>query len=163
MAVDPSRKRKRAHVSYREPSSDDDLSNSDSDNPARKKPPVRRSTRHQSQQLDPEPEPSTSHPAHTHASSPASARSAAHRTRRRKGKRRISYREESTDDDDGEDDGNADYEPHVVEVQRKPRSKQPSRRSTPRQQLQTASNKTRGYKKRAFGAPLEENKGTYTP
>ncbi|KAF2443398.1 hypothetical protein P171DRAFT_464163 [Karstenula rhodostoma CBS 690.94] len=157
MAADLSRKRKRAHVSYREPSSDDDFSNSDIDNPAPRKRPVRRSTRHQSHEVEPQPEPSTSQPPRTHAASPTLARSAAQRIRRRSGKRTISYREETTDED-SEEDGEADYEPEEVVAQRKPRSKPASRPPTPRKQPENGSRRTVGPRKRAFGAPLKEKK-----
>ncbi|KAJ4348767.1 uncharacterized protein N0V89_010145 [Didymosphaeria variabile] len=150
------RKRKRAHVSYREPSSDDDFSNSDIDNPSRRKRPTRRSARHQSIEVEPEAEASTRHTQPT--ASAALARSAvSQRTHRRKEKRKVSYREESTDEDSDEDP-EADYEPEVVVVQRKPRSKGTSQRSTPRKQSENSSRKTIAPKKRAFGAPLKEKK-----
>jgi hypothetical protein len=161
MAADLARKRKRAHVSYREPSSNDDFSNSDIENLSRRKRPTRRSARHQSQEVELEAEPSTRQPQRT--ASPILARSAAAlRAHRRKGKSKISYREETTDDD-GEEEDEADYEPEEVVVQRKPRSKPTSGRSTPRKQSDNGSRRPIGHRKRALGAPLKEKKGRYIP
>ncbi|KAF9732215.1 hypothetical protein PMIN06_012839 [Paraphaeosphaeria minitans] len=159
MALDPSRKRKRAHVSYREPSSDDHLSDSatHTDNPARRKPPVRRSTRHQSHEVEQQPEPSTSRPTPNRAASPTLPPSAAHRTHRRQRKPKLSYREETTDDDDSEEHAEADYEPDEDVVQRK-RKPKPPRPSTPRKQSGHGSSKTIGARKRAFDTPLREKK-----
>ncbi|KAL1602443.1 hypothetical protein SLS60_005859 [Paraconiothyrium brasiliense] len=156
MAADFSRKRKRAHVSYREPSSDDDFSNSDVDNPSRRRRPTRRSTRHQSTEVEPEAEASTRHTQPS--ASPVLARSAAsQRTHLRTGKSKVSYREDSTDEGSDEDP-EADYEPEVIIVQRKPRSKGISRRSTPRKQSENSSRRIIAPKRRAFGAPLKEKK-----
>lgn len=157
MAADLSRKRKRAHISYREPSSDDDFSDLDIDNPSRRKQPTRRSARHHSTEAEPEAESSTRQPRRT--TSPVLARSAGvKRTLRRKGRNRVSYRDESTDEE-SEDDGEADYEPPEEVVQRKPRSNTASRRSTPRKRSDNVPRKAAVPKKRAFGASLKEKKG----
>jgi len=160
MAAGLAHKRKRAHVSYREPSSDLDLSDSDIDNSSRRKRPTRRSARHHSTEVEAEAEPSTRQPQRT--ASPILARSAAaKRILRTKGKRKFSYRDESTDEG-SEEDGEADYEPEEVVVQ-KPRSNAHSRRSTPSKRSENTVRRTTGPKKRAFGAPLKEKKGMSIP
>ncbi|KAK3216599.1 hypothetical protein GRF29_1g332622 [Pseudopithomyces chartarum] len=126
MAPQLLRQRTRTNISYREPSSDEDFSNSDSDNVSRRKRPTRRSMRHHSTDVDPEP--STAQPVCT--TRPAADK----RTSRRTGKRKVSYRDVSTDEDS--DHGEADYEPdEQVPVRKKPRIQGDSRRSTPHKQL----------------------------
>ena len=153
MAPQLLRQRTRTNISYREPSSDDDFSNSDSDNASRRKRPTRRSMRHHSTDVDPEP--STAQPVRT--ARPAVDK----RTSRRTGKRKVSYRDVSTDEDS--DHGEADYEPdEQVPVRKKPRIQGDSRRSTPRKRLGSASRKPNKRTIRPLGAPLKEKKGKYT-
>lgn len=91
-------KRKRGIVSYREPSTDEDLSGSDSTHAATKKRalPVRRSARHQSTS----PGQASSRPSERIISAPPSPPPRDQRSLRRRTRRNISYRDDSTDDDD---------------------------------------------------------------
>ncbi|KAF1970140.1 hypothetical protein BU23DRAFT_557033 [Bimuria novae-zelandiae CBS 107.79] len=148
MAPELSRKRKRAHVSYREPSSDDGFSDSDSNDALGRRHPTRRSTRHCSAEV--ESQSPTASPARTR-------RKADKRSLRSKGQRKISYRDESTKEDIDED-GEAGYVPLEDVVRTRPRSQAHSRRATPRRRLEDCSRKTNKPARRAIGAPLKEKK-----
>ena len=154
MAPQLLRQSRRANVSYREPSSDDDFSDSDSDNVSRRKRPTRRSTRHLSTEV--EQEPPAVQPAQTARPAPDK------RTLRRKGKRKVSYRDVSTDEES--EDGEADYEPdEVVVAHKKQRIQADSRPSTSRRGLGNGSRKSKKPAMRALGAPLKEKKGMSIP
>lgn len=109
-------KRKRDAVSYREPSSDEDLSDSDQEQLPRRvrSAPVRRSARHQSAEAEQQ------SPQRRRAVSPIPiARTRAANPRnglRRRGKRQISYQDVSS-----EDDGDEDFEEEDTVVEQRPR------------------------------------------
>ncbi len=130
-------KRKRGAVSYKEPSSDEDLSdNSDRELPARSKRvlPSRRSTRHHEAVVDQDDESSIqlSSPEAPPLRKPTRA-SRSSRSSRSHAKHRISYKDISTDED--EEDPDADFELATEPVQASPAKRrqtaaQPSRTRT---------------------------------
>jgi hypothetical protein len=148
-------KRRRGTVSYKEPSSDEDLSESSESGGARrrKRPaPSRRSTRHrQDEREDKAPVEHTSPPP-TSTSRPRrpGRPSRGHR------KRTFSYKDVSSDEEEEEDDPDADFEIEEEPTQQ-PRSK-PRRtsRQSPRVHPSPPS-KPRGQRKLALGAPLKPN------
>ncbi|KAF2250500.1 hypothetical protein BU26DRAFT_517335 [Trematosphaeria pertusa] len=143
-------KRKRGAVSYREPSSDDDFSESDDERISRKRArPVRRSARHQSADAEPSSRAQRRHVSPPMANVPVerpkhSPKVAALRRRR---KHRISYRDVSTDDDDDSDE---DFETDEVEEPPRKAYAKPAQ-SPPSQKHQ---NKRR-RRLRPIGGPLK--------
>lgn len=136
-------------MSYREPSSDEDLSNSDSGNASTRRRPTRRSARH-STEVEPE--------SPVRPDSPPRTRPVTNkRTLRRQGKRRISYRDESTDED-SEDYGEAEYLPEeaVVPPKAHPQGTSPFTRRKPSGR---DPNKFARSRVRTLGGPLKEKEG----
>ncbi|KAF1917964.1 hypothetical protein BDU57DRAFT_514475 [Ampelomyces quisqualis] len=143
-------KRKRGAVSYREPSSDEGLSESSEQEyhmPPKRVEPSRRSGRHQ--------QPSA------RRASPVTDRyqATASRSSRRHDARRVTYKDISTDDEEEGDDPDADFD--VSDNEPPPRTKlhkTPDRSSKP-QSLQPhknkASSKGRSPRKFVLGAPLK--------
>ncbi|KAJ4289558.1 hypothetical protein N0V90_010887 [Kalmusia sp. IMI 367209] len=156
MAPELLRKRKRGNVSYREPSSDEDTSNSDLDVAPRTKRPTRRSNRHHSTEAQ-----SLSTKNDRSITSPSRSRPLVEkRPSRRQGKRTVSYREESTDQDSDEA-GSDDYEEEVI-IQREPRAQAAFSRSKPSKPPRKSSSKAIRPRVRPLGAPLKE-KNTSQP
>lgn len=148
-------KRKRGTVSYREPSSDEDFSESDSENaPAKKRAvPVRRSARHQSTEA----EQSSSRPQRQASPAPHKVTDE-RRALRRRGRRRVSYRDVSSDDDNDED-----FEIEEVLEQRQPRAKRTSSTRLQSKQSRKMTRKAHGSRlRRTLGAPLKPKTGKWT-
>ena len=146
-------KRRRATVSYKEPSSDDELSDSyDSDHTPKKRrtAPQRRSTRHQ----DSQPEQATTdveQKSSTVTGSPLRKRKAQPRLRRN---RKVSYRETSSDED-----SEADFEPEEEIVPSTSKGSSPGGRPSASVK---ASKRPKGRPRRttyALGAPKKAHKG----
>jgi hypothetical protein len=151
-------KRKRGAVSYREPSSDEDISESSSDieETTRRKraAPSRRSTRHHDE--------SSVHPAPPFA---GRSQATASRVSRRPERRKISYKDVSTDEDE-EEDPDADFAASDDDDGERPRrakmpktSTRPSTSRSPRPH-KPARSKGRSPRKRALGAPLKANEAS---
>jgi len=148
-------KRKRGAVSYREPSSDEDLSGSDNEGLLSRKraAPVRRSARHQSTEAE---QPS---PQRRRSASPdSSTRTRATKTRRgsrRGATQRISYLDVSS-----EDDGDEDFEDEVVEQPRPRMRTNPSPRSHKSNKTGSGPGQPSGRRVRtSLGAPLKPKIG----
>jgi hypothetical protein len=148
-------KRKRGAVSYREPSSDEDLADTETEIllPRKRAAPVRRSARHQSTEAE---QPSQ---RRRHAvSSEPSARSKNTKPRhslRRGGKRRISYQDASS-----EDDGDQDFEEEMVEQRRPQMRTTASRQSHKGKKTERRPGRTSGRSPRkSLGAPLKPKIG----
>lgn len=142
-------KRKRGAVSYREPSSDDDSSDSSEQEDrmhSRRPVPSRRSTRHH----EPSARPTPPLAAKREGTQP--------RAPRRRERPKISYKDVSTDDEDGEEDPDADFE--ASEDEPAPRatksrtSAQPPKAPSHKAQHK-ATSKGRSPRNRTLGAPLK--------
>lgn len=145
------RKRKRDAVSYREPSSDEELSEgSEQEDRLRSRRPVpsRRSTRHRDSPAQPTP------PA------PERRQTTRPRASRRRERPKISYKDASTDDDDDDDeeDPNADFEASDDEPTpraTKSRTSAQSLKAPSDKEQHKATSKGRSPRKRTLGAPLK--------
>jgi hypothetical protein len=147
-------KRKRGAVSYREPSSEDDVSETSSDTEEtnrRKRPaPARRSTRHHEES-----------PVQRAPPTASQRQAIASRVSRRTERRNISYKDVSTDDDE-ENDPDADFTASDDNDEPTRRTKlpktstRPSRSRSPRS-IQPIRSKGISPRKRALGAPLKAN------
>jgi hypothetical protein len=154
-------KRKRGAVSYKEPSSDDDMSGSSdqgqSTRTKRNPAPTRRSTRHPHPATVDEESSESEHDLSEPESAPAK-RSRASRTSRSRGKRRISYKDASSDEEDEEDpDGDFEIQEERVMALRT-RSRPTASRSPRPQKVRNAKGKSRRKGRHAIGAPLKPNK-----
>lgn len=144
-------KRKRVPVSYKEPSSDDDISESFSDERTSEKRiiPSRRSAR-RTQPVDPVSS------GNEHASPepvPVQHQRASRNTRRR-GKRAISYKDISSDEYDEDPDADFEMEPEqMMAVRTRTRPNAPSSSESQAKRGQ----KHRSRRNRAVGAPLAPN------
>jgi hypothetical protein len=153
-------KRKRGAVSYREPSSDEDLSESDSDsNPSRTRAtPVRRSGRHRSTEAEQPPV------RRRRAVSPEpptrSKATVTQRGSRRARNERISYRDASSEDEDeGDDDFEVSEREVVVQVRPQMRNL-PSSRSRQKKTTERRPGRPPGRSPRkSLGAPLKAKTG----
>ncbi|KAJ4369592.1 hypothetical protein N0V83_005354 [Neocucurbitaria cava] len=145
-------KRKRGAVSYKEPSSEEDFSETSGEERTirrRKRPtPSRRSTRHQ--QVDDEDE-SSSQQASPQARPTRNPRNVP-RTSRSHGRQKISYKDISSDEE--EDDPDADFEVEEVQTPRKTARAAAVRSPRPPRSLDS---KRRQRRKLALGAPLKPN------
>ena len=144
-------KRKRGAVSYKEPSSDDDLSESSGyEQTTRKRTvPTRRSTRRPA--ADDHGQPPSPPPQ------PASVKlQRESRTSRRRGAPKISYKDVSTDDEDEEDpDGDFELEEEqVMTVRTRPR---PVAAPVSRSGKTVGIKRSRSRRKATIGAPLKPN------
>ena len=149
MAIDL--KRKRVTVSYREPSTDDDLSDESDSAHAKKQWPAtpwRRSARHQVQVVVPSSSKSSQRPA-SRPEAPSTRRNTGSRLRK---KPAVTYRESSSDD--GLDEDYAEEEEEATAPTR-PRQRGPSTVRSPRAQ---PTKRPRGRPKRTLGAPLKRRK-----
>ncbi|KAH7371961.1 hypothetical protein BKA66DRAFT_468937 [Pyrenochaeta sp. MPI-SDFR-AT-0127] len=147
-------KRKRGAVSYKEPSSDEDLSEStDQGHTERRKraTPSRRSTRHRHEEDD---EASSQHagPAAAPARKPP-RRSRSSRSSRNRARERISYKDISSD----EENPDADFELSEEEVGLLRIKSRPMAVQSPRRQ-KSQSSKGRPRRKLVIGAPLKPNR-----
>ena len=147
-------KRKRGAVSYKEPSSDDDLSESSGyEQTTRKRTvPTRRSTRRPA--ADDE---AASESEHSPPPQPASVKlQRESRTSRRRGAPKISYKDVSTDDEDEEDpDGDFELEEEqVMTVRTRPR---PVAAPVSRSGKTVGIKRSRSRRKATIGAPLKPN------
>ncbi|KAH7073697.1 hypothetical protein BKA63DRAFT_39096 [Paraphoma chrysanthemicola] len=136
-------KRKRGAISYKEPSSDDDLTeSSDGEKRVQRKRsvPSRRSARHR------EHSPRETSPIANKGPS-AKARSSG-----RHGRRKISYKDVSTDEE--EEDPDAEFE---VSEDEPPRTKPTRTTAQSPRPSKTSSSKGKSPRKRALGAPLRPN------
>jgi hypothetical protein len=160
-------KRKRGAVSYKEPSSDDEVSeSSDQELPTRTKrtaAPTRRSTRRPpvAEEASSESEHDSSEPEPAPVQhSRASRASGASRASRSRGKRGISYKDASSDEED-EEDPDADFEIEEEE-ELVPAARTRSRPTAPRSPRLHKVRSTKGKSRRrvahAVGAPLKPNK-----
>ncbi|KAF2688714.1 hypothetical protein K458DRAFT_293069 [Lentithecium fluviatile CBS 122367] len=144
-------KRKRGAVSYREQSSNEDISDSASDTVSRRKrtAPVRRSARHQSTGAEP-PSRGQRRPPSPH--SPATSREmGGRRVLRREGKRQISYRDASSEDD-GDDFRDEDL---VGQRRPSPSTPQPSRPHKSRKSERKLGRSSGARSQKSLGAPLK--------
>ncbi|CAN9257869.1 unnamed protein product [Alternaria alternata] len=147
-------KRKRGAVSYKEPSSDDDLSESSGyEQTTRKRTvPTRRSTRRPA--ADDE---AASESEHSPPPQPASVKlQRESRTSRRRGAPKISYKDVSTDDEDEEDpDGDFELEEEqVMTVRTRPR---PVAAPVSRSGKTVGIKRSRSRRKATIGAPVKPN------
>lgn len=136
-------KRKRGAVSYREPSSDEDISeSSDQEIPVQRKRAVssRRSTRHC------EPSNQRFSPA------PSQRKPNAAQTSRKRERPKVSYKDVSTDED--EEDSEASFE--LSEEESRPHTRQPQTAPSSRQP-RSKSAKGRSPRNMVLGAPLKPN------
>ena len=143
-------KRKRVPVSYKEPSSDDELSESSGDEQTSQKRivPSRRSTRHTQAA-------SQVSSANEHASPepvPVQRQRPSRNTRRRA----ISYKDISSDEDDQDPD--ADFEVEAEQVMAVRTKTRPSASSSSETQKKRGSKDRNRRRKAALGAPLAPNK-----
>ncbi|OAL01852.1 hypothetical protein IQ06DRAFT_292652 [Phaeosphaeriaceae sp. SRC1lsM3a] len=143
-------KRKRGAVSYREPSSDEDMSVSedagqDEHVRPRRAVPSRRSTRHR--------EPS----ARTTSPLPGKRQHTRPRASRRRERPKVSYKDVSTDDEDNEEDPDADFEASDNEPPPRATKSETSQfpKSRSHKVQDKAPSKGRSPRKRALGAPLK--------
>lgn len=144
-------KRKRGAVSYRELSSDDDLSASDGNTTARgrnKSGPSRRSARNRN--VDDEDDDSGA--ASLSDVAPIEHRSHASRTSRVRGRTKVSYKDVSSDDEDP-DAGFEFQEQHVMAVRTRPRAMT----AQSSQSQQGTSRKVASRRRNIIGAPLKPN------
>ncbi|KAF2118926.1 hypothetical protein BDV96DRAFT_568729 [Lophiotrema nucula] len=144
-------KRKRVTVSYREPSTDEDLSeDSDSAHIRERIPatPGRRSARHQVQVVVPSSSKSSQRPT-SRAEAPSTRRNTVARLRK---KPVVTYRESSSDDE-VDDDYAEEKEEATAPPQRRPRGATAA--PSPRAQL---ARRPRGRPKSALGAPIKRRK-----
>jgi hypothetical protein len=150
-------KRKRAAVSYRESSSDEDISNSLPEplSPSRRAIPVRRSARHQSTEA--QPLPSRPRRAISRASPVESKAVERRHALRRGGKPQVSYRDLSSEDDDDAEDF---VKEEVMEKQgsqrRNDSSLRPQRSRKPRARLGRPSGTSQ---RKPLDAPLKITTG----
>lgn len=148
-------KRKRGAVSYKEPSSDDDLSESSGyEQTTRKRTvPTRRSTRRPAADDEAASESEHSPPPPQPASVKLQRES---RTSRRRGAPKISYKDVSTDDEDEEDpDGDFELEEEqVMTVRTRPR---PVAAPVSRSGETVGIKRSRSRRKATIGAPLKPN------
>lgn len=147
-------KRKRGAVSYKEPSSDDDLSESSGyEQTTRKRTvPTRRSTRRPT--ADDE---AASESEHSPPPQPASVKlQRESRISRRRGAPKVSYKDVSTDDEDEEDpDGDFELEEEqVMTVRTRPR---PVAAPVSRSGKTVGTKRSRSRRKATIGAPLKPN------
>lgn len=141
-------KRRRGTVSYKEPSSDDDFSqSSDAEHTPRKKraTPQRRSTRHK----EPESERTSPKQSRQHAVTTNTTSINQSPNVRLRGKRRVSYRESSE-----EDNSDADFE-----VQEVTPSRERQRASISRASRTKKDRKPKSRPMKPLGAPLKAKKG----
>jgi hypothetical protein len=146
-------KRKRGAVSYKEPSSDEDLSESSGyEQTTRKRTvPSRRSTRR-----PPADDEAASESDHSPPQPAPTTRQRDSRTSRSRGVPRISYKDVSSDDEN-EDDPDADFEleeQRVVTVRTRSR---PVAAPTSRSEKTGGTKTSRSRRKAAIGAPLKPN------
>ncbi|KAH7411889.1 hypothetical protein DE146DRAFT_641654 [Phaeosphaeria sp. MPI-PUGE-AT-0046c] len=144
-------KRKRGAVSYREPSSDEDMQVSDGSGQeehvhSRRVVPSRRSTRHR--------EPS----ARSASPLPEKRPHTRPRAPRRRERPKVSYKDVSTDDEDDEGDPDAEFEasddeppPRAI----RPKTSSQFLNSRPHKAQNKANSKGKSPRKRALGAPLK--------
>ncbi|KNG50362.1 hypothetical protein TW65_02897 [Stemphylium lycopersici] len=150
-------KRKRGAVSYKEPSSDDDLSDSSGQERSTQKRtlPTRRSTRRTQAvgEVSSESEHDLPEPAPAQRQQPS-------RNPRGRGRRRISYKDVSSDED--EEGADADFEveeERVMAVRTRP---QPSAPPSSRAQKTWGAKGSKSRRKAVLGAQLAPNNGTHT-
>jgi len=150
-------KRKRGAVSYKEPSSDDDLSDSSGQERSTQKRtlPTRRSTR-RTQAVD---EVSSESESEHHLPEPAPVQRQRPRNPRGRGRRRISYKDVSSDEDEEDADADFEVEERVMTVRTRP---QPSAPPSSRTQKTRGAKGSKSRRKAVLGAPLAPNNGMRT-
>ncbi|EDU46794.1 conserved hypothetical protein [Pyrenophora tritici-repentis Pt-1C-BFP] len=147
-------KRKRGAVSYKEPSTDDDLSSSSGHEPSTRKPrtaPTRRSSRHPQVVDD-----ASSESEHAAPTPPDHRQPSVRSLRRRQGKQKISYKDVSSDEDE-DDDPDADFElveERVMPVRTRSRPVAPA---SPRYQERGQAKRGRAKRKAVLGASRKPN------
>lgn len=148
-------KRKRGAVSYKEPSSDDDLSESSGyEQTIRKRTvPTRRSTRRPAADDEAASESEHSQPPPQLASVKLQPES---RTSRRRGAPKISYKDVSTDDED-EEDPDGDFELEEEQVMTVRTRARPVAAPVSRSGKTVGIKRSRSRRKATIGAPLKPN------
>ncbi|EFQ91141.1 hypothetical protein CFE70_007404 [Pyrenophora teres f. teres 0-1] len=147
-------KRKRGAVSYKEPSTDDDLSSSSGHEPTTRKPrtaPTRRSTRHPQAVDD-----ASSESEHVAPIPPVSRQRSARSLRTRQSMQKISYKDVSSDEDK-DDDPDADFElvrERAMPVRTRSRPLAPA---SPRHQERRQAKGGRPKRKAVLGASRKPN------
>jgi len=147
-------KRKRGAVSYKEPSSDDDLSSSSGQERSTRKQrtaPTRRSTRHP-RAVDHV----SSESEHAAPNPPVARQRRARSLRRSQGKQKISYKDASSDEGD-EEDPDADFElaeERVMPVRTRSRPVAPA---SPRLQESQRTKRSKSRRKAVLGAVRKPN------
>ncbi|KAL1795499.1 hypothetical protein ACET3X_005723 [Alternaria dauci] len=147
-------KRKRGAVSYKEPSSDEDLSDSSGyeQNTRKRTVPTRRSTRR-----PPVDDEAASESEHSTPPQPAPAkRQRISRASRSRGAPRISYKDVSTDDED-EEDPDGDFEQEEERAMTVRTRSRPTAGSSFRLDKTAGTKKSRSRRKAIIGAPLKPN------
>ncbi|KAG9195716.1 hypothetical protein G6011_00837 [Alternaria panax] len=148
-------KRKRGAVSYKEPSSDEDVSeSSEYEQTTRKRTvPTRRSTRR-----PPADDEAASESAHSPPPPPppATKRQRDSRTSRGRGVPRVSYKDVSTDDED-EEDLDGDFELEAEQVMTVRTRSRPAAAPTSRLDKTGNTKRSRSRRKAMIGAPLKPN------
>jgi hypothetical protein len=154
-------KRKRGAVSYKEPSSDDDISESSDEGQSsrtkRNTAPTRRSTRRSHAATVDEASSESGHDSSEPEPAPVKFPRAS-RASRREGKQRISYKDASSDDEDEEDpDGDFEMQEERMMAVRT-RSRPTASRSPRPQKVRSTKGRSRRKVAHTIGAPLKPNK-----
>jgi len=147
-------KRKRGAVSYKEPSSDDDLSSSDGQEQTTRKQrtaPTRRSTR-RPQAVD-NASSGSDHPA---SNPPLGRQRRSRSSRRSQGRQKISYKDVSSDEDD-EEDPDADFELAAERVMPVRTRSRPVALASPRAKESRRSKRSKSRRKTVLGASRKPN------
>lgn len=155
-------KRKRGAVSYKEPSSEEDFSESSGqERAARRKKraaPSRRSTRHRQQDDDGDDDASSQHASPE--ALPARKPQNASRASRSRGSRRISYKDISSDEDEEDPDADFEEDPDAnfeAGGFRAPRLKPQATAVRSPRSPQSSNSKGKPRRKLVLGAPLKPN------